>query len=288
MKVLINYADAPWKPAQNYATKKAYSVGKVDKVLEYGPENIDKKYREEHEYAFIPNNKRVGKYGLWRPHILMDSYKKLREGDYLIYCDSGAFFVKPVDLLIDFMEKQGTPFLIFDSGNKEYQMTKRDIFVYMGLDTEEYANSTQRASTFFVIKKCDKCEAILKEFYKLTIDAPFLFTDEKNRLGKENYKGFIDTRHNQSVLSLLTKKYGIPSFRSPAQRGMGTGIIRIVRNKKEAKIRGEYPTVFFLHRSKKVTIVSVGAVIMQTYFPRTFRFIDKVRKSKRNAIEKKK
>lgn len=69
---------------------------------------------------------------------------------------------------------------------------------------------------------------------------------------------------------------------------MGTGIIRIIRNKKEAKKRGEYPTVFFLHRSKKVTIVSVGAIIIQTYFPRTFRFIDKVRKSKRNTIEKKK
>ena len=186
--------------------------------------------------------------------------------------------MKPVDLLIDFMEKKGTPFLIFDSGNKEYQMTKRDIFVYLDLDMEKYVTTTQRASTFFVIKKCEKCKKILTEYYELTIDAPFLFTDDENRLGKENYSGFIDTRHNQSVLSLLTKKYEIPSFRNPAQRGMGTGIFTTLKNQKLAKKREEYPTIFFLHRRKKVTIISVCAVIIQTYFPRTFKAIDKVRR----------
>lgn len=47
MKLLINYADEPWKPAQHYATHKAYSVGKVDKVIEYGPENIDEEFRKK-------------------------------------------------------------------------------------------------------------------------------------------------------------------------------------------------------------------------------------------------
>ena len=137
MKLLINYADAPWKPAQHFATKKAYSVGNVDKVIEYGPENIDDDFRQNNEYAFIQNNKRVGKYGLWRPHILMDALNQVNEGDYVIYCDSGAYFVKSVDYLIDFMEKKETPILLFENGYNESQLTKRDIFVYMNMDNKK-------------------------------------------------------------------------------------------------------------------------------------------------------
>ena len=88
MKILINYADSLWKPAQHFATKMAYKRG-VDKVIEYGPEDISKEFREKNSYAFVQNNKRVGKYGLWRPHIVMDALNQASDGDYIIYCDSG-------------------------------------------------------------------------------------------------------------------------------------------------------------------------------------------------------
>lgn len=238
MKLLINYADAPWKPAQHYATKKAYSVGKVDKVIEYGPEDIDDDFRKNNEHAFIQNNKRVGKYGLWRPHILMDALNQVNEGDYVIYCDSGAYFVKAVDYLIEFMEKKRTPILLFENGYKESELTKRDIFVYLNMDNKEASETKQRVSTYFIVKKNNFTIKFFEEWLRVALDAPFLFTDDDNRLGKENYSDFIDTRHNQSVLSVLSKKYDLPAFRNPSQWGWGQGIFHVQKQKHKAKLGG--------------------------------------------------
>ena len=238
MKLLINYADAPWKPAQHFATKKAYSVGNVDKVIEYGPENIDDDFRQNNEYAFIQNNKRVGKYGLWRPHILMDALNQVNEGDYVIYCDSGAYFVKSVDYLIDFMEKKETPILLFENGYNESQLTKRDIFVYMNMDNKKTCETKQRVSTYFIVKKNDFTMKFFEEWLHIALDAPFLFTDDDNRLGKENYSDYIDTRHNQSVLSVLSKKYDLPAFRNPSQWGWGQGLFHVQKQKHKAKLSG--------------------------------------------------
>lgn len=279
MKMLINYADGPWKPAQHYATKKAYAVGKVDKVIEYGPENINKEFREKNASSFVINNKRVGKYGLWRPHILMDALNQVNEGDYVIYCDSGAFFIKSADYLIELMEKNKQSILLFEASGSEGAMSKRDIFVYLGMDNETTRNSVQRASTYFVVKKNEFSMKFFTEWLQIAIEAPFLFTDEDNKLGQKNYKEFIDTRHNQSVLSVLSKKYNIPAFRNPSQWGWGRGIVHILTNKRKAKEEGVYyPTIFLLHRSKNAGTFDVIAVLVQNLFPRFFELIKKKRR----------
>lgn len=274
MKLLINYADEPWKPAQHYATHKAYSVGKVDKVIEYGPENIDEEFRKKNADAFIINNKRVGKYGLWRPHILMDALNQVNDGDYVIYCDSGAFFIRSADYLIQYMEKKKESILLFEASGKESMMTKRDVFVYLNMDDEKTKNSVQRASTYFIVKKNEFTMRFFSEWLQIATEAPYLFTDEDNRLGKENCKDFVDTRHNQSVLSVLSKKYGISAYRNPSQWGWGRGIFHIMENKRQARKNGNwYPTVFLLHRSKKVTAFNLVAVVVQNLFPRTFEVV---------------
>src|SRR5699024_603854 len=117
---------------------------------------------------------------------------------------------------------------------------------------------------------------------QIALEAPYLFTDDDNKLGKKNYEDFIDTRHNQSVLSVLSKKYGIPAFRNPSQWGWGQGIIHILSQKCRAKQTQEvYPTVFLLHRSRKVTVLSVSAVIFQNLFPRSFKTVNRIRKTMR-------
>ena len=85
----------------------------------------------------------------------MDALNQVNEGDYVIYCDSGAYFVKSVDYLIDFMEKKETPILLFENGYNESQLTKRDIFVYMNMDNKKTCETKQRVSTYFIVKKND-------------------------------------------------------------------------------------------------------------------------------------
>lgn len=254
--IAINYADAPYREAQKYNTKTAYKVGKVDQVIEYGPDQIDSAFREKHQKAFVMNNPKSGRWGLWRPHILMHTINKIDMGDYLIYCDSGAYYLKPVSYLLDAMEKAGTDFMPFDLYLPERMYCKRDIFVEMGMDEDIYVNTNQRLSTFIVLKKTEKTVALLKEYLRLAIESSFIFTDEDNRLGLPNYPDYRDTRHNQSVISLLSKKFGYPSFRDPSQYG-GFFIStppKDVMELDDIHRRSEYPTVFMHHRRKEITL----------------------------------
>ena len=46
-----------------------------------------------------------------------------------------------------------------------------------------------------------------------------IITDNPNTMGLPNYPEFIQNRHDQSVSSLLAKKYNIPPFRMASQFG---------------------------------------------------------------------
>lgn len=254
MILAINYADETFKLAQKYNTKTAYEIGKVDKVIEYGPENIDKKYREENFYAFVQNDKLVGNYGLWRPHIVKDAYEQLDAGDFLIYSDSGVSYIDNVISLINVMKRDKLDIMVFEDTRLEKTYTKRDIFLYLEMDIAECTNTHQRESGCFIIQKSELGELFVNEFYRLSLEAPFLFTDEDNRMGEKNYDSFIENRHNQSVFSVLSKKMRIPAYRDPTQWGMYRKIITEKYGKYDEVLeRSTYPRTFLSHRNGKIT-----------------------------------
>jgi hypothetical protein len=274
MKYAINYSDNIYKLAQAYNTKTAYKRGKVDKVIEFSPNDISEEFKQANSFAFIENNPRIGKFGLWRPHIICETMKIMENGDYLIYSDSGAYYKRKVQFLIDFMEKKELELLLFENEFLERMMTKRDVFTYLELDMPAVTDSKQRISTFFLVKKTKRTILFFNEYLQLALEVPFLFTDEENKLGKENYADFIDHRHNQSVLSVLSKKYNIPAFRDPSQWGNGTGLVKVLKNIiKRIMHKDEYPTVFISHRSKSVTFITKIKTYYKNLFPRSFNSV---------------
>jgi len=59
---------------------------------------------------------------------------------------------------------------------------------------------------------------------------PRAVTDQPNELG-ENLPGFKDHRHDQSVFSLLCKKWDVYAGTDPSQHGMNDPYINHDRNK---------------------------------------------------------
>lgn len=280
MIVAINYADSTYREAQKFNTKTAYKFGKVDKVIEYGPEDIDVDFIEHNKETFKLNDKRAGKFGLWRPHIIMDALNQVEYGDYIFYSDSGSSFVKPVKILIDIMQKDNVDIMVFDmKENIEKAYTKRDIFIYLGCDENKYTDTAQRCSTFFLFKKTEGTLQFFKEYYDLTFEAPYLFTDEENRLGYPNYPEFIDTRHNQSVLSVLSKKYDVKAYWDLSQWGIGTGIIEKIKIRHERiKLGMNYPMIMLSHRRKKVYWYTFVVITFQNMFPITCKKLATIKK----------
>lgn len=215
-KILINYANDAFKKAQKLNSKTGIEVGGFDKVIEYGPKDIDKKFYEKNKH--ILTQLRGGGYWLWKPYIILKTLKRkdVKEGDYVFYADSGSYFINKIDYLINLSKKYNQDIIPFGTKDKKYlekYWTKRDAFILMKLDDKKYIETRQIGATFILIKKSKKSKKFFREFLEYAQDERII-TDMPSKLGK-NYPGFIENRHDQSIFSLLAKKYNLRAFRQP-------------------------------------------------------------------------
>lgn len=215
MKVYMNYADDAFKVQQDYALKMAKKNGDFDKVIGFGRSDIDARFYEEHKT--ILDQKKGGGYWLWKPYFILKTLETLNDGDYLFYSDSGAFFLKSVDILIDELEKYDQDIMGFELPLIEKQWTKQELFVRMDCDTEEFYETNQILASYMLIRKSE----FSKEFFNKYLE---ISCDELNITDKYDYnilqnKEFIEHRHDQSIFSLLYKKFKLKVFKDPSQFG---------------------------------------------------------------------
>ena len=84
-------------------------------------------------------------------------------------------------------------------------------------------------------------EAYLDEVLHYAQDIRII-SDNPNVMGLPNYKEFTDHRHDQSVISLMSKKHGFKRFRDPSQFGLTN------RYEAEVEQRSTYPQIVDSHR----------------------------------------
>lgn len=215
--VAVNYADKMYKKTQRLNTKTAYKYGKVDKVYECTRKDIDVEFAKENKE--ILEIRKGGGCWLWKPYIVKKVYEQLKMGDYLIYADAGGFFyINDVRTVINRMEEKKIWLAVQDQPFIEKHYTKRDTFIIMNCDKEEYTDSLQCMGGLFILKKCDIANKFLEEWlhFSRNINA---ISDIDNVYGKENYEGFVAHRNDQSIFSILRKKYKIKGFDDITQRG---------------------------------------------------------------------
>ena len=116
-------------------------------------------------------------------------------------------FMNSSHLLIDFLEKNNASMWMHRLKYKESHFTKRDAFQLIGVDMPFYSETRQYMAGIQVYKKSDYTIKFIQEWLYYCQDKRII-TDDNNTLGIPNYKGFRDNRHDQTVLSLLIKKYG--------------------------------------------------------------------------------
>jgi hypothetical protein len=216
MKYLINYAHNSHYAAQHRNSKSGFLKGGFDEAIPFSQNIMDFKFVRKNKR--ILNNSKGAGYWLWKPYIILKCLRFHTEGTYIFYSDSGAEFIHSIDPLIEL----GQDITLFHTdpvpGNKELMQTKRDAFILMDCDEEKYVQSNPRHGGFQLYRVCEKSINFVEEYLKLCQDERII-TDQPNVMGYENFTGFIAHRHDQSILSLLSKKHNIPSFRDPTQFG---------------------------------------------------------------------
>ena len=196
-------------------------------------------YRRLPEIARAP---RGAGYWLWKPHYILQVLQQVQDGDYVLYLDAGMELRSDVSRLLKLADNEPGVALFKVHGRLNRHWTKRDCLILMEADSEAYLNVEQAMGGIVLIRKNPRSEQFVREWLVYASDTRVL-TDVDNTCGSPNHDGFVEHRHDQSILTNLSVRFGIPVFTDPTQFGDAY---------RESAIKGvdDYPSLFDLHRER--------------------------------------
>jgi hypothetical protein len=202
-----NYIDAGKR-----LIEQAKQLNIFTKYILYTSEDLknDTEFWKQHS-EFILNNPRGYGYWLWKPYLIKKTMQNMNKGDILLYLDCGCELTcKIKNELIKCIDIVKTDYIIGTLTKIEREWNKMDLLIKLDMNNDMYLNTNQRQAGTNMFLVCDKTIKLVNEWY--TIGSEYHYIDDSPSIipnGK-----FIEHRHDQSIFSLLTKKYSLYSTHS--------------------------------------------------------------------------
>lgn len=221
-RVLCTFGNYPmFKGAERYR-KSAESLNVFDEIYTYNDKDLDAPFKKEWGRYLIPYSRGFG-YWCWKPYLVLQTLERMNDGDVLLYADLGCFYNpdgrKRMLEYYDIVDKSETGILGFrgqviptndmpEMIRCDNEWTKGDIFDYYGVRNDKtFTHTPQFESTAIFFKKSPLVMQFVKDWYQPYLDDYSIITDEPSR--SPNLEGFVENRHDQSIYSMLAKKYKI-------------------------------------------------------------------------------
>lgn len=206
-----------WYDAGNRIINQAKNVNIFDKIKLYTDKDLKKDniFWQKHG-TFIENNTRGYGYMLWKPYIIKQTMGDMNDGDMLLYLDCGCEInvLQRQDILNHF-EYLKNDYIIGTSVpatiGLERHYNKMDLLLHMDMLYDKYLNTLQRQSGVLMFLVCDKTRNIVNEWYNIGCNYHLIDDSESIHTNLESNR---EHRHDQSIFSLLTKKYNVFSNHS--------------------------------------------------------------------------
>ena len=239
-RILINFAAECCEDMQKKNCETALKIGGFDVCILFRPESIDSEFKQQTLDPLLNMSKHSFGFSTWKPYIILkysfiilptfflihntfyiNNFRTLLEmndDDYLCYSDSDFEFIANVNSsLIRRQEELGLDIVLFHSDLPENAYTKGDAFILTGCDTTTCRDSYQILSNFLLLRRSFTTIEFISEWLTYSTD-PRAISDQASELG-ENAINFIGHRHDQSLLSLLAKKWGFHEQSPPNPAG---------------------------------------------------------------------
>ena len=160
-------------------------------------------------------------YWLWKPYIILEKFEELNDGDFLFYLDADRKIIADPAPLFEICTRNNGILLFFekDTTHTCKYWIKRDVFHFRNLDGAQYHHAPITIGGIQLYQKNEFSQEFLEKLLYWCTYNPSILTDEANICGKPNLEGFIEHRHDQSILSILRVKHGIEGYRIPTQYG---------------------------------------------------------------------
>jgi hypothetical protein len=222
----ISFGNERFYKSLDLLEKTSIEIGRSDQFIRYTQDWL-KTTEFWKKNGFILSQPRGAGYWIWKPYIILETFKTLNEGDIVLYSDAA---LKVIDTLIPlFKVAQNNP----NDGKVIFKLpavdvpshiaktwTKRDCFVLTDADEPRFWNANMTNGAVSLWAKTKSTEEFLKEWLKCMRDSRIV-TDDPNMCGKPNFMEFKDHRHDQSVLTILSVKHNFELFCDPTQFGNG-------------------------------------------------------------------
>jgi len=212
MNCFVTFGNGLFEKQRQKLVKQAIDTGWFDNVIEETPDTIYDFY-SQHK-SFIDRNKRGFGYWIWKPYILLKQLQKMNDGDFLFYADSGATILPHrkyrLDEYIDILNSTDKPVLTLGvqiytermfqkmSVLKEFSIDGKKLF-----ENEDFLNSDQIESGIIMCKKTDYTIQFMEKWLSMVLQDNYKFVTDSDF--EEQLEGFIEHRHDQSLLSILLK-----------------------------------------------------------------------------------
>ena len=186
---------------------------------------------------FINNNKKGYGYWLWKPYIILKTMEMLKDGDIIMYIDSGCEIDSNNSINIKkYFNYVVNDYIIMTSTYlTEKEWNKMDLILKLNMNEDKYLNTFQYQAGILLIYVYNTTRKLINEWYNIACD--YHMIDDSPSINK-NLNKFIEHRHDQSIFSLLIKKYNLDNKKSLIN------LVHVIKNRSGKSKMNDISTYF--------------------------------------------
>ena len=222
---LVSFADSHLSDPLRRLRRQALHFGfDEDHILTMNENDLAADFREKMRDHLIPGSRGYG-YWCWRGQVVLQAFDKMRDGDILTFLDAGCHLnhrgrARFADF-VEFADKQGILGFIPRypdqsetdpyEGGTDRKWTKGDLLDFFGVrDNRAVTETGQVSGGIFLAKKCPEAIAFFTRMRQIATEHFHLIDDSPSI--SPGLPGFIENRHDQSLMSLMYKTAGYHSI----------------------------------------------------------------------------
>ena len=213
----ITFATEQYKDSAAVLRHSALNAGKFDEFIVF--EKKDIQWLMDTYPDHFENSRGFG-FWAWKPFLIRNVMSQRPDGDVIVYADSTMVFERSIEPYAKHVV-ENKPIILTRMGNwtsndyRNRRWTKKSLFNAMGAGSVA-GEHVQLNAAFQVYKNCAEARAFVDSYtnYCLQLD----LVDDR---GKDSDPEVVDTRHDQSILSILSSEHPRVTFsRDVTQWGM--------------------------------------------------------------------
>ena len=189
--------------------REARACGWFDQVHVHTPDTISDFLARHRD--FVESNPRGHGYWIWKPHVILRAMQDASDGDILFYMDSGSSILPHREArfrdYVGILESSDRPVMAFSDSYQERAYQKLSVLTRFGLEGDaSFLGSNQVESAQVGCRKSEFALSLLADWQSLMTEDGYAMAVDS--AGEPQLEGYLEHRHDQSILSILCKRMG--------------------------------------------------------------------------------